>query len=88
MISDVGRKILSGSFDLATVSFPINCMSHYSVIYLIAKQAMHAPLYLNAAYFSTDPVERMKYVVVTALSFICPGHMWDKPLNPILGETV
>ena len=49
---------------------------------------MHAPLYMNAAYFSKDPVERMKYVIVTALSFIQPAKMWDKPLNPILGETV
>lgn len=49
---------------------------------------MHAPLYLNAAYFATDPVERMKYVIVTALSFIHPAHIWEKPLNPILGETL
>ena len=45
-------------------------------------------MYLTAANFASDPVERMKYVIVLSLSFIHPVHMWDKPLNPILGETL
>jgi hypothetical protein len=42
---------------------------------------------MNAAALSKDPVERMKFVLVTSLSFVQPSHIFDKPLNPILGET-
>ena len=88
IISQIGRSVFSGTFNLGSVSFPIDCMSHKSMLYLIGTQALHAPLYLTAANFATDPVERMKYVIVLSLSFIHPVHMWDKPLNPILGETL
>ena len=88
IIKQIGRSIFSGSFNLGSVSFPIDCMSHKSMVYLLATQAIHAPLYLTAANFADDPIERMKYVIVTSLSFIHPVHMWDKPLNPILGETL
>ena len=36
IISQIGRSIFSGKFNLGSVSFPINCMSHKSIIYLIA----------------------------------------------------
>ena len=88
IIKQIGKSVFSGKFNLGSVSFPIDCMSHKSILYLIGTQALHAPLYLTAANFATDPVERMKYVIVTSLSFIHPVHMWDKPLNPILGETL
>ena len=37
---------------------------------------------------ATDPVERMKFVMTTTLSFLQPCHVFEKPLNPILGETM
>ena len=37
---------------------------------------------------ATDPVERMKLVLTTSISFLQPCHVFDKPLNPILGETL
>ena len=43
--------------------------------------------YLNAAGMATDPVERMKFVMTASIAFLYPCHTWDKPLNPILGET-
>ena len=88
IISQIGRSVFSGTFNLGSVSFPIDCMSHKSMLYLIGVQALHAPLYLTKAHFTTDPIERMKYVIVTSLSFVHPIHIWDKPLNPILGETL
>ena len=45
------------------------------------------PFYLTAAAKATDPVERMKYVIASSVAFIYPTHHFDKPLNPILGET-
>lgn len=87
IVKQVGRTIFSGKFNLASVSFPIKCMSHHSILYCIATMNCHSPIYMNIAAQCTDPVERMKHVMVTSLSFVQPCHIFDKPLNPILGET-
>lgn len=87
LIAQVGRMLLSGKFELYKVSFPIKAMSPVSILRLIATCSIHTPLYLNAAALSNDPIERMKLVMTQSLSFIYPTHTFDKPLNPILGET-
>jgi hypothetical protein len=43
--------------------------------------------FLNAAALTTDPLKRMKYVIVSSFAFIHYCHKWIKPLNPIIGET-
>jgi len=43
--------------------------------------------HLNAAAMAADPLERMKHVITASFAYIYPSHTWDKPLNPILGET-
>ena len=63
-------------------------MSHQSILYLIATMSIHAPIYMTRAALATDPIERMKYVLTVSLSFLQPCHVFDKPLNPILGETL
>jgi len=87
VVKQIGRTVFSGKFNLGSVSFPIKCMSHQSILYLIATMGIHSPIYMNAAAAATDPVERMKFVMTTSLSFVQPCHIFDKPLNPILGET-
>jgi len=62
-------------------------MSPKTILEAVASISGVAPVYLNAAAFATDPVERLKYVIVSSISFLVPTHHWDKPLNPILGET-
>jgi len=62
-------------------------MSHKTILELIASVCCVGPSYLNAAYFAKDPVERMKYVITANVAFLYPTHHFDKPLNPILGET-
>jgi len=62
-------------------------MSPVSILQLLAGCNLHAPLYLNAAALINDPVERMKFVIANSISYIYPTHCFDKPLNPILGET-
>ena len=87
IIAQVGKTIFSGKFNLGSVSFPIKCMSWKSILECVTTMSIHTPLYLNAAAHTSDPVEKMKLVMTTSLSFIHPCHIWDKPLNPILGET-
>ena len=87
LIKAVGKQIITGKFNLTTVSLPIRVMDHKSVVELVASIGCVGPAYLNAAALSKDPIERMKYVMVASVAFIGPTHTFDKPLNPILGET-
>ena len=47
---------------------------------------------MNSYYFTqaamvTDPVERMKFTVCGAMTYMHGIHHFNKPLNPMLGET-
>ena len=44
-------------------------------------------VYLNKAASITDPIERLKLVMAHNLSFFVKEKIFEKPLNPILGET-
>lgn len=87
LIKQVGKQIVTGKFNLTTVSLPIRVMDHKSVVEIVASLACVGPGYLNAAALAKDPVERMKCVMIASIAFIGNCHHWDKPLNPILGET-
>lgn len=87
VVKQIGRTIFSGKFNLGSVSFPISCMSPESILYMVATMSIHSPLYMTAACFTKDPVERMRLVMTTSLSFLYSTHRFDKPLNPVLGET-
>ena len=43
--------------------------------------------FYTLAALTTDPIERMKMVVTGSIAYLEPTHHWNKPLNPILGET-
>lgn len=83
----MGRQIITGNFNLTNVSFPIKCMDHKTVLELVASIALVGPQLLNTAALSQSPIERMKFVMAASVAFIVPTHVFDKPLNPILGET-
>ena len=42
---------------------------------------------LNKAASLTDPLERFKLVMVSSVAFMYPSKIYEKPLNPVLGET-
>lgn len=87
LIKQVGKMLLSGKFELYKVSFPIKAMSPKSILYAVSQLSIYTPTYLTAAAMTNDPVERMKYVIAVSLNYIYKAHFFDKPLNPILGET-
>ena len=45
------------------------------------------PIYLNYANSIEDPMERMKCVIASQMAFALYENTFQKPLNPILGET-
>jgi hypothetical protein len=87
LIKMVGKQLITGKFNLTTVSLPIRVMDHKTVVEIVAQIGCVGPAYLNAAALSKDPVERMKYIMLASIAYIGNTHTFDKPLNPILGET-
>lgn len=83
----MGRKILNGEFNLTKISFPIKCMSPESTLISLTKFQSSLPVYLAAANASEDPLERMKLTMAANFCWYFYEYAFDKPLNPILGET-
>ena len=70
------------------MSLPIWAMDHNSILQVVASVGKVSPFYFKeASLLGDDPVERMKMVIVGSLAYLDPTHHWNKPLNPILGET-
>ena len=83
----IGQKILSGNFNLTSIAFPIRCCAKYSLLQAISNMTRVFPYYLNAAAYTEDPLERMKLIVTSFIALLQASDTFDKPLNPILGET-
>lgn len=87
VIKRVGSQILRGKINLTAVSFPIKCMGKMSHLQALSSIMCVFPCYLTASAYQTDPIERMKWFLVAMISSISASHHFEKPLNPILGET-
>lgn len=60
----IGKKILSGDFNLMRTSFPIKCMSKNSQLEMTSSQQSCFSVYLNhAALMTSNSVERIKLLV-------------------------
>jgi hypothetical protein len=88
IVYSLGKKILSGNFNLTTVSFPIKAMVPKSYLENIALGTCYYPLYLNLASQSKDPLQRLKYYIVASFAYYALTNSFAKPLNPVLGETM
>lgn len=49
ILKTVGKKILSGKFNLTTISFPIKCMCPLTMLEVIATIGGVHPIFMNAA---------------------------------------
>ncbi len=87
LIKQIGKKILSGDFNLTTISFPIKVMVPLTILQTIAMSYFQFPIYMNLASMTPDPLERFKYVVVATLSCFHKSSHFLKPMNPVIGET-
>ena len=87
LIKQIGQKLLSGDFNLTTVSVPIKVMIPLTILQHVCNGHFNYPLYLNLASLTNDYVERMKFIIVATLSCWFKSSVVLKPLNPILGET-
>ena len=74
ILKSVGKKILSGKFNLTTISFPIKCMCPKSMLEIMATIVGVHSFYMNAAAQTKDPLERMKLVMACSIAYIFPTH--------------
>lgn len=86
ILNKLGKNILSGK-GIAGVSLPVDIFAPLSYLEETARSFGLAPKLLEKACKSKDPLERMKYVVIFALSHSINFILMEKPFNPILGET-
>ena len=88
MIKRIGSQVLRGKINLTSVSFPIKWMGKLSHLECLTSIMTVFPSYLTWSAYQTDPVERMKWFMVAMISTHTATHHFEKPLNPILGETL
>lgn len=86
IVKQIGKKILTGDFNLTTISFPIKVMIPYSILQSLARSKFQFPYFFNIAK-DQSPVEKMKWVIVACFSGFFCTPFFLKPLNPVLGET-
>ena len=73
---------------MTRISFPIRCMSPESSLISFARNFSTLPFYLGkAAKLADQPIERLKMVICADISTPIYNKSFEKPLNPILGET-
>ena len=87
ILKEIGKKILSGDFNLTTVSFPIKCMIPMTALQKALSSTCLFPFYMNKATETKDPIERIKFVICATLGQFFINLSFLKPLNPIIGET-
>jgi hypothetical protein len=72
---------------LIAIAFPIKCAGNYTMLQALCGMARVNPYIMNAAAMTEDPVERIKLLITAAVSHMEPCNTFEKPLNPVLGET-
>lgn len=85
-LKNVGSNMFKEGINLTRISLPVCLFEPRSFLERLTHNFEYLDLLVNAAN-STDPEERMKYVVGFALSGLCRQVSFHKPFNPILGET-
>jgi len=87
ILKKVGKSILLGKFNLTTISFPIKCMVPKSFVQTYSLSGSLNPCYLTLGSMALDPVEKMKFVITNMIANLNVTSIFNKPLNPVIGET-
>ena len=86
LLKSIGKNLFSGK-SILNISLPVILFSEESNLSLLCKSYTYAPLLLEKAAQSSNPVDRMKQVIAFAMSLNVAYIQMEKPFNPILGET-
>lgn len=86
LLKQIGKKIITGNFNLTTISIPIKVMAPVTVLQSCAFSFFQLPYYMHLAK-DKNVVEKLKYIIVATISSFYCSCFFLKPLNPVLGET-
>ncbi|EGC37986.1 hypothetical protein DICPUDRAFT_29412, partial [Dictyostelium purpureum] len=86
LVKSVGNSIIEGK-ELTSTCLPIALFEARSFLEKVTDTWGFAPLYLQKACETNDPVERLKLIVSFAVSGLHLTTTIAKPFNPLLGET-
>jgi hypothetical protein len=84
LMKKIFSRIFTLNFNLTTISFPIHCMRPLSLLESFGVSGCTIPLYLNKAWTLKDPIERVKYVMVTQISTFRYTSTFLKPVISLI----
>jgi len=62
-------------------------MAPLSILEIMPEAHATSAIFLNYAASISDPLMRLKLVMVNSIAYFYGSKIFEKPLNPILGET-
>lgn len=83
-VATLGKKLLSGS--LSSTPAPVAIFEARSHLQKIAEPWAYMDFLLAAA-AATTKLQRLQLVVAWTIAGLRHTHTWQKPFNPVLGET-
>lgn len=86
LITSFGSNLLQGK-SLVNITMPVRIFEPRSFLQRIPDAWIFAPIYLNRAALTVDPVERFKLCITFFIAGLHRCTTQRKPFNPILGET-
>eukprot|EP00005_Dracoamoeba_jomungandri_P002071 CAMPEP_0174252632 /NCGR_PEP_ID=MMETSP0439-20130205/2020_1 /TAXON_ID=0 /ORGANISM="Stereomyxa ramosa, Strain Chinc5" /LENGTH=390 /DNA_ID=CAMNT_0015333195 /DNA_START=14 /DNA_END=1186 /DNA_ORIENTATION=+ len=82
----IGQNFLDGK-DLVSVVLPVYLFEPRSFLQRLAHSFSYVPHFFSKAAATSNPVERMKFVICCLVGGLHLSATQKKPFNPILGET-
>ena len=86
LIKKFGKNLIQGK-SVLRISLPVFLFDKRTLHEVLAYELRGAPYYLNHAYYSKNPFERLKWITVLLMSQCYISTFQTKPFNPIIGET-
>lgn len=81
LVKQLGKKIISGDFNLTTITIPIKVMYYKTILENLALSVYQYPFYFNLASLQIDPLERFKYVIIATISCFHKTSNFYKPVT-------
>ena len=86
LLQKISSSILKGQ-SIMNISLPVYIFDKRTMLQVFAYELRSAPYFLSRAFYTPNPIERLKWVNTFLLSQIFVSPLQTKPFNPILGET-
>lgn len=80
LVKAIGKKIISGDFNLTTIPFPIKVMIPKTILENVALSIFQFPTYFDLAGLQKDQLNRFKFVIVASLSCFHKSSNFWKPV--------